>query len=218
MKTTVHVGTDADARLAIDAGANGIEHAPRGLSDDDDRADGGEESHVHADQRRSLDLRVEAPGRRRRGRSRTPAGPAGDPADPAGSRHRRWRRYCGTGRWRIAWRRRLPVRSTRPRGPFARACPILAGSDAGNPVTFHGVSLIRELELLAQAGMPLGDVLKSATSRAADRLGPVDARPHRARRGGRPRGARARSHRAGGCLSARGRRSISAAGSSTPSG
>ena len=49
--------------------------------------------------------------------------------------------------------------------------PILAGSDAGNPVTFHGVSLIRELELLAQAGMPLGEVLKSATSRAADRLG-----------------------------------------------
>jgi imidazolonepropionase-like amidohydrolase len=49
--------------------------------------------------------------------------------------------------------------------------PILAGSDAGNPVTFHGVSLIRELELLAQAGLPLGDVLKSATSRAADRLG-----------------------------------------------
>jgi imidazolonepropionase-like amidohydrolase len=38
-------------------------------------------------------------------------------------------------------------------------------------VTFHGASLIRELELLAQAGMPLVDVLKSATSRAADRLG-----------------------------------------------
>ena len=49
--------------------------------------------------------------------------------------------------------------------------PILAGSDAGNPVTFHGISLIRELELLAQAGMPLTDVLKAATSRAADRLG-----------------------------------------------
>ena len=38
-------------------------------------------------------------------------------------------------------------------------------------MTFHGVSLIRELELLAQAGMPLGDVLKAATSRPADRLG-----------------------------------------------
>ena len=49
--------------------------------------------------------------------------------------------------------------------------PILAGSDAGNPATFHGISLVRELELLAQAGMPLADVLKAATSRAADRLG-----------------------------------------------
>ena len=34
MRTTVHVGTDADARLAIDAGANGLEHTARGLSDD----------------------------------------------------------------------------------------------------------------------------------------------------------------------------------------
>ena len=33
------------------------------------------------------------------------------------------------------------------------------------------MSLVRELELLAQAGMPLSDVLKAATSRAADRLG-----------------------------------------------
>jgi imidazolonepropionase-like amidohydrolase len=49
--------------------------------------------------------------------------------------------------------------------------PVIAGSDAGNPITFHGISLIRELELLAQAGMPLTDVLKSATSRAADRMG-----------------------------------------------
>jgi imidazolonepropionase-like amidohydrolase len=49
--------------------------------------------------------------------------------------------------------------------------PILPGSDAGNPATFHGISLVRELELLARAGMPLTDVLKSATSRAADRVG-----------------------------------------------
>ena len=49
--------------------------------------------------------------------------------------------------------------------------PVIAGSDAGNPVTFHGISLIRELELLAQAGMPRTDVLKSPTSRPADRLG-----------------------------------------------
>ena len=34
MRTTVHVGTDADVRLAIEAGANGIEHTARGLSDE----------------------------------------------------------------------------------------------------------------------------------------------------------------------------------------
>jgi imidazolonepropionase-like amidohydrolase len=48
---------------------------------------------------------------------------------------------------------------------------VLAGSDAGNPATFHGIALTRELELLAKAGMPLTDVLRAATSRAADRLG-----------------------------------------------
>ena len=47
--------------------------------------------------------------------------------------------------------------------------PVLAGSDAGNPVTFHGISLIRELELLAQAGMPLTEVLKSAIPRRRSR-------------------------------------------------
>lgn len=33
LKTTVHVGTDADVVLAIDAGADAIEHASRGLTD-----------------------------------------------------------------------------------------------------------------------------------------------------------------------------------------
>ena len=33
MRTTVHVGTDADARMAVEAGANGIEHSARGLSE-----------------------------------------------------------------------------------------------------------------------------------------------------------------------------------------
>ncbi len=49
--------------------------------------------------------------------------------------------------------------------------PIIAGSDAGNPATFHGPALIHELELLAQAGLPLSEVLIAATSRPATRLG-----------------------------------------------
>lgn len=63
------------------------------------------------------------------------------------------------------------VASLRQTASAARAgVPVIAGSDAGNLGVFHGVSLIRELELLAQAGIALPDVLKAATSRPADRL------------------------------------------------
>lgn len=42
--------------------------------------------------------------------------------------------------------------------------PILAGSDAPNPGTAHGVSLHQEMELLVRAGMSEADVLAAATS------------------------------------------------------
>ena len=51
---------------------------------------------------------------------------------------------------------------------------IIAGSDAGNPATFHGPGLIHELELLAQAGLPLSEVLLAATSRPAALMGQDD--------------------------------------------
>lgn len=169
MKTTVHVGTDADVRLAIDAGANGIEHTSRGLTD--------ETIALMAARRVTFtptNVVLDFSWKRR--------GLAGEDelvrkaAIPAILQSLRGEAS--------------PIASLLTEGPRAdrlsaafagsieqtsrairAGVPILAGSDAGNPVTFHGVSLIRELELLAQAGMPLGEVLKSATSRAADRLG-----------------------------------------------
>lgn len=52
---------------------------------------------------------------------------------------------------------------------------IIAGSDAGNPASFHGPGLIHELELLVQeGGMTPLSALKSATSVAAARLGRED--------------------------------------------
>ena len=54
------------------------------------------------------------------------------------------------------------------RALFEAGVPILAGSDAANPGVTHGASLHRELELLAKAGMPNIDVLRAATSNAAD--------------------------------------------------
>lgn len=169
MRTTVHVGTDSDARLAVDAGANGIEHTARGMSDATiammaakkvtftptnvvldfawkRRAVGGDDALVRRLALPSILQTLLG--------SASPMAPVLTDGPVADS---------------------LALAFAGSLDQTARAIragvPILAGSDAGNPVTFHGVSLIRELELLAQAGLPLGDVLKSATSRAADRLG-----------------------------------------------
>jgi hypothetical protein len=46
----------------------------------------------------------------------------------------------------------------------AAGVPILAGTDAPNPGTAHGVSTHRELELLAEAGLTPVDALAAATS------------------------------------------------------
>jgi imidazolonepropionase-like amidohydrolase len=169
MKTTVHVGTDADARLAIDAGANGIEHAPRGLSD--------ETIALMAAKKVTFtptNVIVDFAWRRRvvggeDDRARLLALPAIlrtflDPESPFAPMLR-----DGPVADRMA--EALAGSLDETARALRAGVPILAGSDAGNPVIFHGVSLIRELELLAQAGLPLVDVLKSATSRAADRLG-----------------------------------------------
>jgi imidazolonepropionase-like amidohydrolase/ABC-type multidrug transport system permease subunit len=169
LRTTVHVGTDADVRLAIDAGANGIEHTTRGLTDETialmaakrvtftptnvvldfgwkRRSLGGEDDLVRRLAIPSILQSLRAPDSRLADFLRE--GPAASSLEAA---------FKGS--------------LDQTRRAIRAGVPILAGSDAGNPVTFHGVSLIRELELLAQAGMPLGEVLKSATSRAADRLG-----------------------------------------------
>jgi imidazolonepropionase-like amidohydrolase len=52
--------------------------------------------------------------------------------------------------------------------------PLVIGSDAGNSSLlseFHGTSTLRELELLADAGVPAGDVLAAATRVSAEMLG-----------------------------------------------
>lgn len=52
----------------------------------------------------------------------------------------------------------------------AAGVPILAGTDAPNPGTWHGVSMHRELQLLVEAGLSTAAALASATSRPAQRF------------------------------------------------
>jgi len=49
--------------------------------------------------------------------------------------------------------------------------PLVAGSDAGSYGVPHGPGLLRELELMEQAGVKSLDVLNAATGRSATHLG-----------------------------------------------
>lgn len=169
MRTTVHVGTDADVRLAIEAGASGIEHTARGLTD--------ETIALMAAKKITFTptlvvLDWNWKGTAIRGGDadvRRLAVPAIlqtllDPKSPLTP-------MVGDGAMAATMADAFEGSMTQTAHAIRAGVTVLAGSDAGNPVTFHGISLIRELELLARAGLPLTDVLKAATSRAADRLG-----------------------------------------------
>lgn len=52
-----------------------------------------------------------------------------------------------------------------------RGIPVLAGSDAPNPGTAHGVTLHEEMAMLVEAGLTPVDALRAATSVSAKRFG-----------------------------------------------
>jgi len=49
--------------------------------------------------------------------------------------------------------------------------PLVLGTDSGNYGTFHGAAVHREMELWQEAGIPSQEILKAATSNAANLLG-----------------------------------------------
>jgi imidazolonepropionase-like amidohydrolase/ABC-type multidrug transport system permease subunit len=169
MRTTVHVGTDADARLAIKAGANGLEHTARGLTDDTISLMAAKKitftpTLVVLDWAWKRNVLQGADADARRLAMPSIMQSLLDPKSPLAP-------MLGEGEMSKMMAGAFAGSLQQTSKAIRAGVPVLAGSDAGNPVTFHGISLVRELELLAQAGMPLTDVLKSATSRAADRLG-----------------------------------------------
>ena len=70
--------------------------------------------------------------------------------------------------------RRLEFAMSNVKAVFDAGIPVAMGTDAGNPGTFHGPSVFREMELLQEAGLSPMDVLASSTlvaARALDREG-----------------------------------------------
>jgi imidazolonepropionase-like amidohydrolase/ABC-type multidrug transport system permease subunit len=173
LRTTVHVSRDADARVAIDAGAHGLEHVPADLSDDTIRLMAlkkitltptlgtldldwrlavarGQEPLANAwvDKAR-LDSLLAPESFFARGLR--------DPAEL----HGRARRFQAA----------VDATARAARGGVA----VLAGSDSGNAGLFHGPALVHEIELLVErASLSPAQALRAATSAGADRLGQKD--------------------------------------------
>lgn len=171
LTATVHVDSDAHARLAVDAGADHLAHTPPDLS------------------RETIGLMLE------RGVTLSPTLAAvegmaavlrGEIADDPIARE--WvdpsifESLLSSRSW-IADLRALPdsaeafddryfeITQSTCRA-IAEGVQLLPGSDAGSPAAFHGAGLLRELELLVEeCGMSPAKVFLAATGQAAARLG-----------------------------------------------
>jgi imidazolonepropionase-like amidohydrolase/ABC-type polysaccharide/polyol phosphate export permease len=174
VKTTVHVDGDRHAQLAIDAGADAIEHVPPDLSD----------ATIGVLVARKVTLTPtlavsESLARLLSGRT------VDDPLAQAWVEPAVLESLNAEDSWIAAVRKSQATvdyyvkRFEQSRAALRRAVAgkvtILAGSDAGNAGVFHGPGLIRELELLVQeGGMTPGAAIRAATGDAAQRLGTND--------------------------------------------
>jgi imidazolonepropionase-like amidohydrolase len=156
----VHVGTREEARRAVAAGADGLVHVFADALIDDALRDAMRAADVFVIPTLAV-LESAAGGE---------AGLADDPRlqpwlDPAQAASLA-RRFPPAAE-RAAM---LSIAQANTRALFEAGIAILAGSDAPNPGTAHGVSLHRELELLVEAGLPNAAALAAASSVPAARF------------------------------------------------
>jgi imidazolonepropionase-like amidohydrolase/ABC-type polysaccharide/polyol phosphate export permease len=171
LRSTVHVDNDRHARMAIEAGADGIEHVPPDLSDETIRlmlAKGVTLTPTLASFDRMALLmsggQIDDPLAKRwvdptiLETLKTPEG---------------WlARYRAAPNIKDYFIQRYQRQRASLRKAVAAHVTILAGSDAGNPGSFHGPGLIHELELLvSEGGMKPSAAIVAATGAAAKRLG-----------------------------------------------
>ncbi len=156
----VHTGSAADARIAIEAGVDGLVHL---FSDRAPAADFGK----LAARRKTFIIPTLTVLTSITGKSG-----AGDLADDPQFKAFVSQQSMATIRGAFPFPKSAPARSVAPaqatiRQLLAAGVPILAGTDAPNPGTAHGIALHRELELLVSAGLSNTQALAAATSAPA---------------------------------------------------
>lgn len=168
LRVTAHAPTRAALLRAVDAGADGIEHVPL---EHLDPADVSTVAAAGVTVTPTLATIEHVLGRR---------GGARLVADDRLGPHlgHFWRDALTAEPHGWAWPDATPPPYAAVAGNLRRLAgvgvTILAGTDAPNPGTVHGVSLHCELELLVEAGLPTERVLQAATSAPAATFGLAD--------------------------------------------
>ena len=63
-----------------------------------------------------------------------------------------------------------PVAMENLKKVYDAGIPVVVGTDAGNPGTFHGISIYEEMEAMQQAGIPAEEIIPIATKNGAEAM------------------------------------------------
>ena len=165
----VHTGSAADISDALDAGAEGIEHGTyRETIPDELLARMAERRTAYSPTLSVIEALAELAAGSDRLLGRTLVQQVGPRGLLDGTREGLLR---GEAPERVArvenWARALDLAKENLRRAYQAGVPLVAGSDAGNPLVTHGPTVHRELQLWVDAGIPPHVALQAATHNAA---------------------------------------------------
>lgn len=174
LKLFVHVSTAADARIALDAGADVLAHVPISEPLPPELV-----ARLATEGRASITTLTAFEGFFRLlddpGYVDTPA--VADHVDPEvieACRGADVVSFADSNPFTVFARDQIEVARDNVNAMRAAGAPIVLGTDAGNLYVFHGPAVHRELALLVEAGLSASEAIDAASVKAADALGRHD--------------------------------------------
>jgi imidazolonepropionase-like amidohydrolase/ABC-type multidrug transport system permease subunit len=170
----VHTGNSRDLADALDTGASSIEHGPRDRIPDELLKRLKESGTAYDPTLSVWDAQAQLAGGRQELLDRALVQQVVEPkmlaATRAMVRDRASKPECGGTQPCVdptAMRRLFQQETENLKRAFDAGVTLVAGSDAGNPLVFHGPTIQRELQLWVAAGIPPAAALQAATWNAA---------------------------------------------------
>jgi imidazolonepropionase-like amidohydrolase/ABC-type multidrug transport system permease subunit len=163
----VHTGDSRDVGDALDAGASGIEHGPRDRISDDLLRRIKDTGATYDPTLSVWEGQALLAGGRADLLDRSLVQQAVAPAMLAATRRMLRERGQPNAETEAGLRRLLALEGANLKRAYDAGVILVTGSDAGNPLVFHGPTVQHEMELWVAAGVPPSAALQAATWNAA---------------------------------------------------